>query len=738
MDSKRTWIMPLLAALLVAYVGWWGDRKLTQVTEDELTGELWTMLEANVTALEIWMANQKRLAAALAQEPRLRNLALDLINKSGGRNTNQAAFASTARQLLVGDKLQARLSSLGYTVAQLVNTNFQVVLDSGRTRSRMGTPVADDLQPRYTELFATGEPIVITPFKMQVPERPASLPGGGGPGRPGGLLGRLGLGPRTGGTSSTNPPVALRATTVMQVAAPLKDTNGVTRGALALIINPDEEFSRILSVAHSGATGETFAFDEEGLMISKSRFEERLKQLGLVEGRLAASSDLTLHLADPGGDLTRGFKPRGTNELWPLIVMVRRAIDSGTGIEIRPFRDYRGVPVIGAWMWLPHYGFGVGTKIDAREAYRTQRLVRTMFVIIFLLLVLASLVILLYTRRQLVWRRRLTEAELKARQLGQYQLVEKIGEGGMGIVYKAHHALLRRETAIKLLTPDKADAESIQRFEREVRLTCRLTHPNTIQVYDYGHTPEGIFYYAMEYLDGLNLGELVVRYGTQPEGRVVNLLIQVCESLAEAHALGLIHRDVKPGNIFVTDRGGVPDMVKVLDFGLVRTVVSMDDTALNTDDSEAFVGTPNYMSPEAVETSANTDARSDLYAVGAVGYYLLTGQGPFDGETTAEICRKRLEEEPMPPSTRIGRPICPHLEALIMRCLERDPEARPQSAHELMTLLAAIPSIVEWNVEHRAAWWVAHRETINQARTAELQPIASAEAVSIQIEDRTP
>ena len=185
--------------------------------------------------------------------------------------------------------------------------------------------------------------------------------------------------------------------------------------------------------------------------------------------------------------------------------MVRRAINGSTGVEVKPFRDYRGVPVIGAWMWLPHYGFGVGTKIDAREAYRTLRLVRTVFVILFLLLVLASLVILLYSFRQVMWRRRLTEAELKARQLGQYQLVEKIGEGGMGIVYKAHHALLRRETALKLLTPDKADPISIQRFEREVRLTCRLMHPNTIQIFDYGHTPEGIFYYAMEYLEGLNL-----------------------------------------------------------------------------------------------------------------------------------------------------------------------------------------------------------------------------------------
>jgi serine/threonine protein kinase len=241
----------------------------------------------------------------------------------------------------------------------------------------------------------------------------------------------------------------------------------------------------------------------------------------------------------------------------------------------------------------------------------------------------------------------------------------------------------------------------------------------------------------MEYLDGLNLGELVVRYGPQPEGRVVNLLIQVCESLAEAHALGLIHRDIKPGNIFVTDRGGVPDMVKVLDFGLVRTVASADETAPNTGDTDIFVGTPNYMSPEAVENSANTDARSDLYSVGVVGYYLLTGQGVFDGETLTEICEKRLVEKPLPPSARLGRPICPHLETAILRCLERNPQDRPQTAHELIALLAASPRIADWNVEQRAAWWVAHREAIRRDRAAEVEPIETDKAVKIEIADRT-
>jgi serine/threonine protein kinase len=386
---------------------------------------------------------------------------------------------------------------------------------------------------------------------------------------------------------------------------------------------------------------------------------------------------------------------------------------------------------------LPAYSFGVATKIDAREAYRTLRLVRVVFVVLFLLLVLASAVILLFSYRQVVWRRRLTEAELKARQLGQYQLLEKIGEGGMGIVYRARHALLRRETALKLLPPEKAEAHAIQRFEREVRLTCRLMHPNTIQVYDYGHTPEGIFYYAMEFLDGLNLGELVERYGPQPDGRVTYVLIQVCESLREAHGLGLIHRDIKPANIFLCDRGGVPDIVKVLDFGLVGTFDQSDEASSALAAAETIVGTPNFMSSEALEDAARSDARSDLYSLGAVGYFLLTGQYVSEGETAVELREKRLTETPQPPSVRIGKPICLQLEALVLRCLEKDPANRPQSAQELRDLLAACPCAADWTLEQRSAWWAARRETLASAAAA-AQPVAGTAAVDIHIGDRTP
>jgi tRNA A-37 threonylcarbamoyl transferase component Bud32 len=727
MRSKPSWIAPLLAALLVACVGWWGDLEIGRAMRRELTDDLRTVRDADVTALEIWMINQKRIAEALAEEPRLRNLAVELLARNQGGDADRPAFALASRQLIFGDRLQQRLTSLGYTVAQLVDTNFEIVLDSGRGRSRAGTQVGEDSRPRFGELFASGDPVVITPFKTWLREPPKRLPGRfGGPG----------FGARSAGGLSPEA-IPLRELTVMQVAAAIKDTNGVTRGALALIVNPDAEFTRILSVARSGETGETFAFDPEGVMISRSRFEEQLKRMGLVESRSEASSALTLRLSDPGGDLTRGFKPPGTNTaVWPLMEMIQRATNGGTGVQVEPFRDYRGVPVIGAWTWLPNYGFGVATKLDADEAFRTVRVVRGVFVILFLLLVLASLAILLFSVRQRAWHRRLTEAELKARQLGQYKLVEKIGQGAMGVVYKAQHALLRRDTALKLLMPDRADAIAIQRFEREVRLTCRLRHPNTIQVYDYGFTPEGIFYYAMEYLDGLTLAELVERYGPQPEARVIHLVLQIAESLAEAHSLGLVHRDIKPANVFVCDRGGVPDMVKVLDFGLVRTFDNAEAPALDAAESGLIIGTPVFMAPEALQDSTLSDARSDLYSLGALGYYLLTGQHAFDGETILEICQKRLREAPVPPSARLGRPLCAHLEALILRCLEKEPADRPQSAPDLIALLAAGPHAAQWTLEQRAAWWSAHREAIQQAQAEEAQPLPGAEPVNIEIADR--
>ncbi len=197
----------------------------------------------------------------------------------------------------------------------------------------------------------------------------------------------------------------------------------------------------------------------------------------------------------------------------------------------------------------------MATQISANEAYRPLHVVQAVFVMLILFLLLCATG--MFVLSNLNWQRRLSEAELKLKQLGQYTLEEKIGAGGMGVVYRARHALMRRDTAVKLLLPARANKQAIARFEREVRLTCQLTHPNTIQVYDYGHSPDGIFYYAMEFLRGLNLHDLVCLYGPQSEARVIHILVQICDSLNEAHGMGLIHRDIKPGNVFLCDRGGM-------------------------------------------------------------------------------------------------------------------------------------------------------------------------------------
>ncbi|MFZ5896752.1 MAG: serine/threonine-protein kinase [Myxococcota bacterium] len=287
--------------------------------------------------------------------------------------------------------------------------------------------------------------------------------------------------------------------------------------------------------------------------------------------------------------------------------------------------------------------------------------------------------------------------------LGQYVLEEKIGEGGMGVVYRARHALLRRPTAIKLVLPERAGPENLARFEREVQLTASLTHPNTVSVYDYGSTPEGVFYYAMEYLDGIDLEQLVVRFGPQPPARVVHILAQVAASLGEAHSIGLVHRDVKPGNIILCQRGGLSDTAKVVDFGLVKSMSTRREGP-TLSSANTIVGTPLYLAPEGLVSPERIDARADLYALGAVGYFLLTGSPVFRGQSLLEVAAQHLHQEPVPPSERVDQPIPKPLEALLLRCLAKNPLDRPQSGAELIAALSECGAH-EWSEKESSAWW---------------------------------
>ncbi len=297
----------------------------------------------------------------------------------------------------------------------------------------------------------------------------------------------------------------------------------------------------------------------------------------------------------------------------------------------------------------------------------------------------------------------------EAKQLGQYRLIRPLGAGGMGEVYLAEHRMLKRPCAVKLIHPDRAgDPHALARFEREVRLTAQLSHWNTIEIFDYGRTDDGIFFYVMEYLPGLSLEDLLKRHGPLPAGRVVHLLRQTCQGLREAHAIGLIHRDIKPGNMFAARRGGLYDVVKLLDFGLVKPVAENPSARLTQEGS--ISGTPLFMSPEQARGLGDLDARSDIYSLGAVAYALLTGRPPFEDVNPMEVMIAHVRDEVIPPSQHQAD-VPADLEHVILRCLAKSPEDRFQDVDSLEQALAECAAANQWTQLHAARWWHENGQT---------------------------
>jgi len=300
----------------------------------------------------------------------------------------------------------------------------------------------------------------------------------------------------------------------------------------------------------------------------------------------------------------------------------------------------------------------------------------------------------------------------EAREMGSYRLVEQLGKGGMGEVWRAEHRTLARPAAIKLIRPEVLGAGGMEsadvlrrRFEREAQATALLRSPHTIEVYDFGVTDDGIFFYVMELLDGFDLEQLIAQFGPVPPERAVHFLRDVADSLAEAHDAGLVHRDVKPANVYTCRQGRDMDFVKVLDFGMVKptNTLAEDDVALTAEHSTG--GTPAFMSPEHALGADELDGRSDIYAVGCLGYWLLTGEYVFVAKTPIEMLMQHIKDDPVPPSERTGQAIPQELDALILACLSKDPAGRPQTGDELRAALDAIPLAESWTRERAREWW---------------------------------
>jgi hypothetical protein len=673
---RQLWAWPVIAAVLVGGIGWWVHRSVENAMREQRANDLNAMVDASPKAMRVWMGEQRINVQLIAEDEQLRPLVTELLPLADGAAAAERRLVQAKAQESLRARLKRKLEVCGY-VGYFVVSPAGIVVAADQD-----PPIGKALADYRKEVFdraMTGKTLVSRPFASPLlltderGELHAHLPS-------------------------------------MFTIGPLRDETGKPIAALGLRIRPEDQFTRILQAVRFGQTGETYAFDKKGLLLSQSRFDDDLKQLGLLVDQPQSRSILTVEVRDPQVNMVQGERPTMRRPDQPLTRPVSEAVVGKDGYDADGYRDYRGVPSVGAWRWLADCDFGIATEVDVAEAFQPVYILRRAFWSLMALLGLCSAGIFLAMVFMARQQRALQQATLAARQLGQYTLDEKLGAGGMGTVYKARHAMLRRPTAVKLLDVEKMSDAAIARFEREVQLTSALTHPHTVAVYDYGRTPDGIFYYAMEYLEGMNLDDLIKRFGALPEARMVYILHQVCESLAEAHAAGLVHRDVKPANIILTRRGGMHDFVKVLDFGLAKAQGGQERAGVTS--PNALMGTPLYLSPEGVNQPDQVDARSDVYALAAVGYFLLTGTPVFSGSSVMDICMKHLKDTPEPPSARRASPVSAGLEALLLRCLAKTPSERPGDAAQMLRELDACAVEGKWTALDAAAWWAALNKAV--------------------------
>ncbi len=693
--ARHLWVWPLLATILLAVIGVLVHNSIESTMKASLKSELQTLLNVETAMLRTWLVSQEGNAESLANNINVRSMTLTMLGEAPIIPTGAIQVDDEATEP-VDDRdgdlvdpgseegIQSRFAKL--LAPSLTAQDYMgfVLLDrAGEVIAASETELVGQKNIRayidWMTKVVDGEPTVSRPF-LSV----AAIQDGQG-------------------SRKTEVPTML-------VAAPVRDNNFQVVACLALRIRPEKEFTRILQLGRIGESGETYAFDRHGVMISNSRFDEDLILLGLIKDTDDSRSLLQIQVRDPGGNMTEGFRPKVRRAEQSLTRMAESAVSGENEVDVEGYNDYRGVPVVGAWSWLPKYGFGVTTEEDVAEAYHPLTILKRAFWGLLLLLTAASVAIFAFTIIVARLQKKARETAIKAKKLGQYQLEQKLGEGAMGVVYRGKHAMLRRPTAIKLINSDKVSERAITGFEREVQITSQLNHPNTVAIYDFGRTPEGVFYYAMEFLDGIELQDLVAQYGPQEPARIIHIIEQVCRSLYEAHSHGLVHRDVKPANIMLNRRGGDSDVVKVLDFGLVQDREEMGAVT-------GVAGTPLYMSPESIQNPGSVDACSDIYSVGAVAWFLATGKPIFFANSTRELCNKQISEVPASPSDIVGA-FPEDLESIIMSCLEKDRSKRPQTARDLARQLAACNDAGQWDSETADRWWAKHdRKTKGLAAT---------------------
>ncbi len=648
------------STLVLGAIGWWTHLEVEQSMRATRGAALASVLDSQAQSLRVWIDDQKLGIARLARDRQLREAAASLADIAGDTGAEPTSYCVSPAARRLAAQLDDALTGAG-TVA------FNLVVASGRI---VASNPAEYCGLRYrAETFESslapafdGDTLFLPPHDdaANLEGAPRSLP-------------------------LDQPLIWIRS--------PMRDANNDVIAVLGIGYLANEQFSTILAAARAGQTDEVYAFDRNGVMLSRSRFEETLYERASLP--VGASSIGRLVLRSPLDD------DSARTRLVEAALAAKSAPESASGMLLDPYPGYLATPVVGGWRRLAGDDLFIAIEMSADEAYAPLEALDTVFAVVFGILILAVCVALFYWFTAVLIR-----AEVEKDRMGPYWLGERIGKGGVGNVYRARHDLLKRPSAVKLLKPSRATDEMTARFRREAKLASQLTHPNMIDIYDYGVGIDGSLFYAMELLEGDTVGDLVLRGGPMPVARAVHLLRQVCAGLAEAHGKGLVHRDISVTNIMACLYGGEYDFAKILDFGLVKSVAG-DDQSQTVTRSVRILGTVQYMAPERLHDPSDVDVRADVYAVGAVAFFIVSGRRMFESEDTLALTSRVLNEMPPRLSEVAAQPIPAELDELVARCLAKLRDDRPESILAVKEVLDRIAEHHRWTQSDAKATWEA-------------------------------
>ena len=487
---------------------------------------------------------------------------------------------------------------------------------------------------------------------------------------------------------------------VMAILVPVHSDDGKVLACL-LVRGMDmfADFDWMFALRSQVGELDAYAVDRNGVMLTNSVQAIARAQRGgldLPPEQIATG----LRVSDPGFEMDPDNVGKLRRSAQPLTYAAADVSSANHDVRVAPYNNYAGVPVVGSWRWNPKWNMGIVIERNADNAFAPTRFVRYGFVLLGTLLTVSALAAASQIARQSA------RAHAAVHPLNRYDLMGELGRGGMGVVYRARHRQLGRDTALKVLRGDRNSDEDRLRFDREAKLAASLSSPHTVMIYDYGVGAEGEAYCVMEFLHGITLYEVVTRGGHQSFGRALTILRQICDSLSEAHARGLLHRDVKPQNVMLSLDATFGDWAVVFDFGLAKARAP-DADAYQTSET-VWAGTPMYMAPERYRNPADMDPRSDLYSVGCVAYFLLSGRPPYLECDPESLFAMVLSEQPIEISTHRDEPVPRDVSDLVKRCMAKNADDRFESIDDLAEAIDELRIRYPWTVDEAQKWWDAH------------------------------